>query len=112
MVGDSFANDILFGKAAGIRTVLLDCKGTYDGDSDSHGQSPDYVVDRFQTALTMVAAGLGVMVVPSIIEPACPAGVRLIDFSMGWAGPLASPRRGPNSSTPSLPHLNRPGPRT
>lgn len=44
-------------------------------------RSPDYVVDRFQTALSLVEAGLGVMVAPAIIAPVCPAGVTLLPLS-------------------------------
>ena len=41
-------------------------------------RTPDYVVDRFRTALSLVAAGRGVMVVPSIIGDAVPRGARLV----------------------------------
>ena len=43
-------------------------------------RTPDFIVDRFQTALSIVAAGLGVMVVPSIVAGAVPAGAKLIDL--------------------------------
>lgn len=42
-------------------------------------RAPDYVVDRYRTALAMVSNGLGVMVVPAIIAPGVPPGVRLLD---------------------------------
>lgn len=41
-------------------------------------RTPDYIVDRFRTALSLVAAGRGVMVVPSIVATAVPRGARLV----------------------------------
>jgi len=43
-------------------------------------RTPDFVVDRFRTALSFVAAGLGVMVVPSIVVGAIPTGAKLVDL--------------------------------
>lgn len=43
-------------------------------------RSPDYIVDRYRTALSMVAAGMGVMAVPAIIAPAVPRGAKLLDL--------------------------------
>lgn len=43
-------------------------------------RTPDFIVDRFRTALSLVAAGLGVMVVPSIVAGAIPTGAKLIDI--------------------------------
>lgn len=43
-------------------------------------RTPDFVVDRFRTALSIVAAGLGVMVVPSIVAGAMPTGTKLVDL--------------------------------
>ncbi len=45
-----------------------------------HLRAPDYVVDRFRTALSIVAAGLGVMVVPSIVTGSLPDGAEVIDL--------------------------------
>lgn len=41
-------------------------------------RAPEYIVDRFRTALSLVAAGLGVMVVPAIVTVAAPSGVRFV----------------------------------
>lgn len=43
-------------------------------------RTPEYVVDRYRTALSIVAAGMGVMVVPSIVVAAIPAGAKLVDL--------------------------------
>ncbi|MEM9713855.1 MAG: LysR family transcriptional regulator [Actinomycetota bacterium] len=43
-------------------------------------RAPEIVVDRFRTALSIVAAGLGVMVVPAIVGRALPAGARLVEL--------------------------------
>lgn len=43
-------------------------------------RTPDYVVDRFRTALSLVVAGLGVMVVPAIVAASVPRGVRVIEL--------------------------------
>ncbi len=43
-------------------------------------RTPDFVVDRYRTALSIVAAGMGVMVVPSIVAPAVPSGAALVDL--------------------------------
>ncbi|MEM9034226.1 MAG: LysR family transcriptional regulator [Actinomycetota bacterium] len=43
-------------------------------------RTPDIVVDRYRTALAMVLATGGVMVVPSIVRPGLPAGVKLVDL--------------------------------
>lgn len=42
-------------------------------------RTPDYVVDRFRTALSLVAAGLGVMMVPAIVTAGGPSGLRFVD---------------------------------
>lgn len=43
-------------------------------------RAPDLIVDRFRTALSLVAAGPGVMVVPSIAAGAVPTGAKLVDL--------------------------------
>lgn len=64
-----------FSRDAELRTTL-------DRELASAHQlrTPDYVVDRYRTALSMVAAGLGVMIVPSIVAAAIPSGARLVDL--------------------------------
>jgi len=41
-------------------------------------RTPDYVIDRYQTAFTLISAGVGVMVVPAIVGHAVPDGVALV----------------------------------
>lgn len=72
---DDIANEPLvgFSRDAELRTTL-------DRELASARQlrTPDYVVDRYRTALSMVAAGMGVMVVPSIVAGAIPPGAELV----------------------------------
>jgi len=42
------------------------------------GVEPDLVVGEFETQITLVAAGLGVAMVPRLARPALPAGVRAV----------------------------------
>ncbi len=44
-------------------------------------RTPDFVVDRYRTALSLVAAGMGVMVVPSIVGAALPSRAKLVDLA-------------------------------
>ncbi len=74
---DDIADEPLIGfsRDAELRTTL-------DRELASARQlrTPDFVVDRFRTALSLVAAGLGVMVVPSIVAGAIPTGAKLVDL--------------------------------
>lgn len=74
---DDIADEPLvgFSRDAELRTTL-------DRELASARQlrTPDFVVDRFRTALSLVATGLGVMVVPSIVAGAIPAGAKLVDL--------------------------------
>jgi DNA-binding transcriptional LysR family regulator len=42
------------------------------------GVQPDFHVGEFETQLTLVAAGLGIAMVPRLARPALPAGVRVV----------------------------------
>lgn len=42
------------------------------------GVQPDYLVGEFETQLTLVAAGLGVAMVPRLARPKLPAGVEVV----------------------------------
>jgi len=50
MVGDSFSNDIVFGKRAGVCTVLLDTKNKYEiKHKKINDSSPDFVIDKLDS---------------------------------------------------------------
>lgn len=42
-------------------------------------RTPDYIVDRFRTALSLVAAEMGVMMVPAIVTVAARRGLKFLD---------------------------------
>ncbi len=77
VVLDDIASEPLvgFSREAELRTTL-------DRELAAARQlrSPDFVVDRYRTALSIVAAGKGIMVVPSIVAPAVPPGAALVDL--------------------------------
>lgn len=46
------------------------------------GVQPDFHVGEFETQLTLIAAGLGVAIIPRLARPAVlPAGVRIVRLS-------------------------------
>lgn len=65
-------------------------------------RTPDYVVDRYRTALSMVAAGLGVMVVPAIVASAVPAGATVVDLDHPDLHRTMGLLRRPDSGQPPL----------
>eukprot|EP00931_Biecheleriopsis_adriatica_P013355 TRINITY_DN11472_c0_g1_i2.p1 TRINITY_DN11472_c0_g1~~TRINITY_DN11472_c0_g1_i2.p1 ORF type:complete len:400 (-),score=81.43 TRINITY_DN11472_c0_g1_i2:147-1346(-) len=59
MVGDSPANDIVFGKAAGVRTALVDSGRKHtEGKTDC---SPDFVVESLETLPALLQDAYGVL---------------------------------------------------
>lgn len=65
-------------------------------------RAPDYTVDRFRTALSMVAAGLGSMVVPAIVAHAVPPGARLVDLDHPDLHRTIGVLQRPDSAAPPL----------
>lgn len=65
-------------------------------------RTPDIVVDRYRTALALVQAGSGVMVVPAIMAAGLPAGVKLVDLEPAdlhrTMGVIHRPDRPPSST--------------
>jgi DNA-binding transcriptional LysR family regulator len=45
------------------------------------GVQPDFQVGEFETQLTLVAAGLGVAMIPRLARPPLPAGVRVVEVT-------------------------------
>lgn len=62
-----------FPRTAGLRTTV-----DRELAAARRLRNPDFVVDRYGTALSLVAAGLALMIVPAIIAPSLPTGVRLV----------------------------------
>ena len=45
------------------------------------GLRPDFQVGEFETQLTLIAAGLGVAIIPRLARPALPVGVRVVELT-------------------------------
>jgi hypothetical protein len=63
-------------------------------------RAADYAIDRFRTAPSMVAAGLGSMAVPAIVAHAVPPGARLVD-AVSSVGQVVLVRESPTPETPT-----------
>ena len=67
------------------------------------GVRPDFHVGEFETQLTLIAAGLGIAVIPRLARPPLPAGVRVVPVRPGPARRVVVAWREASAARPAVP---------